>query len=76
MKTFIITFLQTDKRRRDGWIRVLNAVDAHQVKIFADHAYKNEYSMIYEEEQFFEGYYPLGCLMEIDLTKNWYDYVT
>lgn len=75
MSNFVITFPQKDKVRCDGWVRVINARDLHQVKNFADHEYKEGYSMIYEEEQFIEGYYPHGCLAEVDF-KQWHDYVT
>lgn len=75
MATFIITFPQRDKARRDGWVWVINARDLAQVKNFADHEYKDDYSMIYEEEHFTEGYYPHGCLDEVDF-KRWHDYVT
>lgn len=75
MSTFIITFPESDKARRDGWVRVINAKDLTQVVNYAKHEYKDEYSMIYEEAHFTEGYYPLGCLAEVDF-RRWHDYVT
>lgn len=75
MSNYVITFPQTDKTRRDGWIRIVNAKNVNQVKNFADHEYKDGYALIYEEEQFLEGHYPQGCLEEVDL-RTWHDYVT
>jgi hypothetical protein len=75
VKTYIITFPQKDELRKDGWIRILNASTLNQVKNFADHEYHQNYACIYEEENFLEGYYPLGCLGEVDF-KYWHDYVT
>lgn len=77
MKTFIITFPQTDVERKDGWVKVINARDAEQVKSYARGTYNNKYAFVYEEEYFqkdSEGYYPKGCLEVIDF-RMWHDYV-
>lgn len=71
---YIITFPSKDRYRSDGWVRVTNAKDAEQVKHYANHQYGDAYSMIYAEEQFHEGYYPLGCLGEVNFL-TWHGYV-
>lgn len=75
MANFIITFPQKDKTRRDGWVRVINVKDITQVINFAEHEYKDGYSLIYAEELFTDGHYPHGCLAEVDF-RRWHDYVT
>lgn len=75
MANFIITFPISDKARRDGWVRVINAKDVAQIISYAKHEYKDGYSLIYAEDLFTEGHYPKGCLSEVDLGR-WHDYVT
>lgn len=77
MANFIITFPHSDKFRRDGWVRVIDAKDVEQVKNFANHQYKTHYSSIYAENDFHEGegYFPKGCLEEVSF-RTWHDYVT
>lgn len=74
MANFVITFPEKNRERRDGWVRVVNAKNVEQVKNYAEHAYQ-DYSMIYAEENFHEGYFPHGCLEEVDF-RGWHDYVT
>ncbi len=74
MANFIITFPQADKTRRDGWVLVINAKSVEQVRNFAEHEYKAGFSYIYDEDNFHDGYFPKGCLDQVDF-RSWHDYV-
>ncbi len=71
---YFVTFGQKDRKRRDGYALIKNARDRDQAQKFAMSYYKEDFSMLYKEEEFTDGYFPLGVLEEHDL-KYWHDYV-
>lgn len=78
METYILIFPLADRERWNGWVRIINVHNLHQVQSFADQAYTRGYAA-YKESDFHEdeymGHYPKGCIEEIDF-KHWQDYVT
>lgn len=71
-ENYIITFGQKDKERRDGWVLLKNARDMEQARSFAFSTFGAEFSLMYREIDFNEGYFPKGCLEEFDLAV-WQD---
>ena len=71
MENFVVTF--TDKKRSDGWVLLKNARDLAHAQSFLKSHYQN-FSALYKESDFTDGYFPQGCLAEHNL-RSWFDYV-
>lgn len=67
MRNYIITFPFNNISLRDGWVKV-TAPDIEKATSFANSEFDGKYANIYHEEDFTEGYYPLGCFKEFSVT--------